>query len=180
MAELLVRFTESLVGEDGTRYLPQVKGGLAADGLWEGWIEFKPQSGPAMRTDRETEQPNRDALIYWAEGLTAVYLEGALARAVTRHAHPTLADGAKPNAPPLARPAQAPIERTAHAILDPFATYAEGEELLRKQLKALSHDHLVNIVKAYALPISGPHELQSESDLVDAIVGAVARADSNG
>jgi hypothetical protein len=37
--------------------------------------------------------------------------------------------------------------------LDPFTTYAEGEELIRHRLAALSHDHLVNIIKVYSLPI---------------------------
>jgi hypothetical protein len=36
-----------------------------------------------MRTPRETEQPNREDLAYWATGLTQVYLEGALTRALT-------------------------------------------------------------------------------------------------
>jgi hypothetical protein len=34
-----------------------------------------------LHTDRETSQPNRAALEYWADGLEPVYLEGALARA---------------------------------------------------------------------------------------------------
>jgi hypothetical protein len=48
--------------------------------VWIGWLEF---SGPAgkRRTGEETSQPNRGAVVYWAEGLEPVYLEGALARA---------------------------------------------------------------------------------------------------
>jgi hypothetical protein len=34
-------------------------------------------------------------------------------------------------------------------VLDPFLTYTEGESLLRNQLRALSHDHLQNMVEAY-------------------------------
>ena len=82
MAEVLVRFTEPIAAEDGTSYLPQVCGGIADDGLWEGWIEFVSPSGAAVRTPRETEQSNRDALVYWAEGLTVPYLQGALDRAL--------------------------------------------------------------------------------------------------
>ena len=37
--------------------------------------------GPALRTGRETTQPNRDAVANWASGLEPVYLEGAFARA---------------------------------------------------------------------------------------------------
>jgi hypothetical protein len=39
-----------------------------------------------LRTDRETSQPNREALEYWSTGLEPVYIEGAFQRAhlVTR------------------------------------------------------------------------------------------------
>jgi hypothetical protein len=61
------------------------------------------------------------------------------------------------------------------AVLDPFATYAQGEELLRGQLTALSHDNLVAIVEDHALPVSGTSDMRS-SRLVDEIVGAVKAA----
>jgi hypothetical protein len=81
MGEILVRFTER-VRRDGATYSAQVCGGIASDGLWDGWIEFAGDGGSAFRTPRETKQPNRDAILYWAEGLTAAYLEGALRRAL--------------------------------------------------------------------------------------------------
>jgi hypothetical protein len=50
--------------------------------VWIGWLEFTPlQPGPSLRTGEETSQPSREAVAYWASGLEAVYLEGALARA---------------------------------------------------------------------------------------------------
>jgi hypothetical protein len=49
---------------------------------WEGWIEFVTETGQRVVTDRETTQPNRDAVAYWATGLEPIYLEGALERAV--------------------------------------------------------------------------------------------------
>ena len=46
------------------------------------WIEFIPTGGGApCRTDRETVQPDRDAVVYWAEGLEPLYLDGAFERA---------------------------------------------------------------------------------------------------
>ena len=49
---------------------------------WQGWIQFVPISGgPALCTLRETTQPNRTCTVYWASGLRATYLEGALRRA---------------------------------------------------------------------------------------------------
>src|SRR4030095_3111189 len=60
-----------------------------AEGTWEGWTECDPQDGsPVLRTPRETTQPNRPDLEYWASGLTPVYLEGALRRAVQTTVEP--------------------------------------------------------------------------------------------
>src|SRR4028119_221156 len=63
---------------------PRPAGGERRDGgMWEGWIEFHPllPPGQPVRTGRETTQPNRDALVYWASGLEPVYFEGAFSRA---------------------------------------------------------------------------------------------------
>ena len=49
----------------------------ADDGRWEGWIEFSDlDTGAVIRSGRETTQPTRDDAMYWATGLTRVYLEG--------------------------------------------------------------------------------------------------------
>jgi hypothetical protein len=83
VSEVLVEFDSLLVARDGTGWTPRACGGIADDGLWEGWIEFASTDGTAhVRTPRETEQPNREDLAYWATGLTQVYLEGALRRAI--------------------------------------------------------------------------------------------------
>jgi hypothetical protein len=71
------------VTADGLLYVPRIYGDERADGTWEGWIEFHPVGAGEIRaTDRETTQPNRRALEYWATGLEPVYYEGAFARAV--------------------------------------------------------------------------------------------------
>jgi hypothetical protein len=143
--------------------------------LWEGWIEFTSEdTGEVVRSARETTQPNRNDTLYWAKGLTEVYLEGALKRAlggpvpvpapdelVVSHfpgpatGHPLTTGGA------------------AQAVLDPINTYVQGEQLLRKQLLALSRDNLVNIVKAYRLEMAPGYESFTNSRLVDGIVSAV-------
>lgn len=87
MAELLVEFDTHIRGSDGCSWHPRVWGQIAEDSLWEGWIEFLPagtNDREAIRTGRETEQPKRLDLRYWANGLTQVYLEGALERAIRR------------------------------------------------------------------------------------------------
>jgi hypothetical protein len=53
---------------------------------WLGGLARAPHTGPprAVRPARETTQPNRRALEYWATGIEPVYLEGALVRALHR------------------------------------------------------------------------------------------------
>ena len=85
MAEILVRFDEVLRTSDGAQYAARACGAPMGDGLWEGWVEFTtPNGGQPLRTARETTQPNRTDAEYWATGLTPVYLEGALERALER------------------------------------------------------------------------------------------------
>ena len=82
MAELIQEFAEVVRDARGKEYVASVYG-EERGGNWEGWIEFRPLAGvgTALRTGRETTQPDRGALEYWATGLEPVYLEGALARA---------------------------------------------------------------------------------------------------
>ena len=82
-SELIQQFGEQIRAADGDIYTAQVFGTPRADGTWEGWIEFRPAEGPGrtLRTGRETTQPDRDALAYWASGLEPLYFDGALARA---------------------------------------------------------------------------------------------------
>ena len=65
---------------DGRQWKVRIEGMPRTDGTWAGRIVFA--DGATTRvTERETSQPNREALEYWASGLEAVYLEGALGRA---------------------------------------------------------------------------------------------------
>ena len=83
MAELIQTYAEVLRDARGAEYTAHAYGEARDDGTWEGWLEFVPASGGAAtrRTSRETTQPDRDALAYWASGLEPVYLDGAFARA---------------------------------------------------------------------------------------------------
>ena len=72
---------------DEVVYRAEIWGDQRHDGRWEGWLRFIPPDGRGiLSTRRETTQPNRQALIYWATGLEPVYLEGALERAGGGHA----------------------------------------------------------------------------------------------
>jgi len=179
MAEVLAEFSDVVVSPTGKRFRAQACGRPTADGLWHGWIEFVPiDGGRAKRSPRETTQPNRLDAIYWATGLTSVYLEGALQRALSPpivrqpHAAVSIFDAPAPHlAADLRRVAAEP------AILDPFAASEKGDVLLRKQLNALSARHLVNIVVAFDLSDEPRTALNRKSagELVDLIASAVAR-----
>ena len=84
MGELIHQYTQPIQGTDSKNYAALVFGEARPDGTWEGWIEFRPveTEGLGLRTARETSQPDRKALVYWASGLETTYYEGALARAV--------------------------------------------------------------------------------------------------
>jgi hypothetical protein len=83
MPETLVKFDEAIADSTGARYFVEAMGRQREDGLWEGYFEFLPVDERAERimSDRETTQPNRRAVDYWAQGLSRVYLRGALDRA---------------------------------------------------------------------------------------------------
>lgn len=83
MAELILEHSTSVRTPEGQLFAPCVIGEPQNDGTWVGWIEFVPadRSRLRLRTERETTQPNRKALEYWATGLEPVYLEGAFERA---------------------------------------------------------------------------------------------------
>jgi len=81
--ETLAEFPSSLFDTDGIAWVARALGRLrSSDGLWEGYLEFERLDEAAvLRTPRETTQPKLTDLLYWASGLTAVYLEGAFRRA---------------------------------------------------------------------------------------------------
>jgi len=145
-----------------------------ADGKWQGWLEFIPLGdGEPVRSSRETTQPNRTDTEYWATGLTYVYLEGALRRALHRPSRPL----AKPVEPPVFDgPASAfTVSETTESVLDPFSVYRKGEALLRRQLSALAGWHLVNIIRRYELSDEDPALLSARepATLVETIIAAV-------
>jgi hypothetical protein len=180
--ETLMHFTPQVTSSDGITYDALACGAPTADGSWQGWIEFVPTSGgKPVRTQRETTQPNRMDTEYWATGLTAVYLEGALARALQQ---PRAVIGT-----PLARPSifDAPAANTVSvgtrdSVIDPFSVYEHGEAHLRKQLGAFAAWHLVNIARDFDLTDVDMETLNrmTSRELVELIVqGVITRSVDN-
>lgn len=175
MAEVLVNYTEWVAAPDGGIYRAVACGREMSDGRWEGWLEFTPAGGGrSLRSARETTQPNRIDTEYWATGLTPVYLEGALDRALSPAPAPQVRPAPRPAfegpRPPGGRPTA-----TSESVLDPFSVYRKGEDLLRRQLSAFADWHLVNILEAYGLSDETPEALsrRSPSELIELIVSGV-------
>jgi hypothetical protein len=84
--ELIHQHSTLVHAPDETLYSPRVLGQDRNDGTWEAWIEFHPlpatSRASVLATGRETTQPNREALLYWATGLEPIYIEGAFTRAM--------------------------------------------------------------------------------------------------
>jgi hypothetical protein len=173
MAEVVHVFEDPIL-LNGERYTAQVAG--RPDGhIWEGWIEFVARdTSDALRTPRETTQPDRGALVYWATGLSTTYLEGALRRALTPPSTRAVAATPEPRFEAPAPNPAADIFAADRAVLDPFSVGAKGEDLLRRELSALRGWHLRNIVRAYGLADATIDlEAMNEPALVDLIVTAV-------
>lgn len=178
MAEVLVEYSGVVLSAAGTRYLARACGAETDSGTWYGWLEFvEPEGGETLRSGRETTQPNRTDTVYWATGLTTVYLEGGLARAlrlakpVRRETDPSPFKAPTEPAPDFVEPAQ------PESILNPFSVYRKGEALLRRQLAALSAWHLTNIIHAHGLSDEPEAVLNATpvGDLIDIIVNGVER-----
>ena len=176
MAEVLVQFTDPVVRSETEVYIARACGSEMPDGLWQGWIEFLPVgAGIPVRSGRETTQPNRQDAVYWATGLTNVYLEGALERALK----PPVRHAAEPVPPPVFdSPANELPPPVPESILNPFSVFRKGETLLRRQLAALSPWHLVNIIVAHELSALSTDALNAMDapELIEIIVAAVRAA----
>jgi hypothetical protein len=169
VAEILVEFSDVILKSGGRAYTARVAGAESDNGMWRGWIEFvSSDDGTIVASGRETTQPNREDTFYWATGLTAVYLEGALERTLNSHTA-----GVRPQTvAATSEPGPSVHAPLTDAVLNPFAAYRKGELMLRRQLQALSSWHLVNIITAHDLSEQDPGDLSASDPevLIELIV----------
>jgi hypothetical protein len=175
VAEVLLEYPDAVTSDEGKNYTARACGSTMADGKWQGWIEFVPLgAGEPLRSSRETTQPNRQDTLYWATGLTPIYLQGALRRAQRPQARPVAVE---PEPPRFDEPAQPFVTHgeTTEAVLDPFSIYQKGEPLLRRQLAALAGWHLINIIRKYDLTREDPALLAARppAELVEIVIDGV-------
>ncbi|HTM03021.1 MAG TPA: hypothetical protein VL173_05935 [Vicinamibacterales bacterium] len=157
MADVLKSFDDP-VSNQGRRFHARAVGRQAPDGMWDGWLEFEPLDA---RTDVivgpiESRQPEAHDLAYWATGLTPVFLEGALNRALNpltvRVKIPEVSASDFP-APRMHAAMVSPPR--PEAVLDPFEIGERSLDVLRQELRALNRPRLLNIIAAYDLNPKG-------------------------
>lgn len=177
MAEVLTSFETPVSDRLGTYYARAV-GRHAEDGMWEGWLEFTPIDGASeVLVGRiESRQPERHDLVYWATGLTPVFLEGALHRART----PVTVRVRAVELPASSAPAPRTVTTTRvmppgpEPVLDPFEIGGRSLDVLRQELGALNRPRLVNIIAAFDLNPGGEDvSWMSDRQLIQFIVTAV-------
>jgi hypothetical protein len=175
MAEVLVAFAEPVSNGTG-RYAARAVTRQAEDGMWQGWIEFESLDDPrtVVVGPVESTQPEHEHVRYWATGLTPVFLEGALSRALSpRTVRVPVPEVAVSDAPaPRLHPAPAP-RPMVDAVLDPFEIGARNLDILRQELGALNRPRLLNIIDAYDLNPGGETiDWMSDAQLIQFILTA--------
>jgi hypothetical protein len=180
MPEVFTEFETTVYDESGREYIARACGRECDDGHWEGWLEFVPlDGGVVVRSGRETTQPNRVDTEYWATGLTPIYLEGALRRALNPveivervlDARPAYEGPARDR--PIVSVSGSRVFRS-HPVLNPFEVYEQGESILRGQLNALDAPRLRDIIRGYSLTADDTATLLrvSPAELTDMIIAA--------
>ena len=171
MAEVLRSFDEQIRHTTGA-YHARVVGRYAEDKMWEGWLEFVPADGGKVVVSAvESRQPERNHLEYWAQGLTPVYAEGSLERAL----HPITVRSRAVELPASDAPARRLVRvpyTGPRPILDPFEVGERSLDILAQELRALGRARLLHIIAGYNLG-SPDAPLMTDEELVAFIVTRV-------
>jgi hypothetical protein len=134
MSDILMQLPQTVSDERGT-FHARALARERTDGTWEGWLEFVPPGPDGSRryvTPIETRQHDRVTMERWASGLTAVYADGALARA--RMQHPVTAESEQRQA--LQELVQALDRRIPHVARAGETTIAADARRLRAEASA--------------------------------------------
>jgi hypothetical protein len=82
---LVARAMREPLVADGGPYTVRICGRRRSDGAWEGWVEYERLDGSAAVRNASRDNPaeaGRSRVLGWAGGLTSVYFEGTLERAI--------------------------------------------------------------------------------------------------
>ncbi len=139
VSETLLEYHVPVRGEDGRLYHARACGAPLDATVWEGWLEFDPlDGGDTLRSRRETTQPNRTDAEYWATGLSEVYLEGSLKRALegpipvpVTSVRPPVFSGPAPATIPVPANSRRLEASSIHSLCTKKARRCYGSSLLR-------------------------------------------------
>jgi hypothetical protein len=158
MLDLAHHYEDLLTSPTGT-YRARVYGEQLDNGRWAGWLVFVPIGGGRLiATERETTQSTLAELTRWGAGLSEVYLQGALERALALQPEAELArelerieaieasaemradtlERAAAAARAESRVAEAARERTEERLLETMAANAEVEAEAHEKAAAVS------------------------------------------
>jgi len=177
MSEVIRIFDEPVIYSSRT-YHARVIGRLAEDRMWEGWMEFVPMGpgdGKTVISAVESRQSTREQLVYWSQGLSPLYAQGSLDRAL----HPIVRHTRQVEEPASDKPASrtvigSPLEQKPEAVLNPFDVGSRSMGILSQELRALNRQRLLNIVAAYDLnPRNADLASMKDTEIIGLILGAV-------
>lgn len=150
METLFQQFERPIREGSGDTFLVFVQGRSRPHDTWEGWLVFERQrDARRFSTPVETTQPDANAVLYWASGLTDTYLEGALDRALSV----SIAPRSMAEAPPLVGYGVDAVEHSRRLtlierhILALFQNIRLGRLLTERVLDQLPYAHS-DIVRA--------------------------------
>ncbi len=170
MAEVLRSFDEPIRHSTGGVFYPRVVGRYAPDKMWEGWLEFVPADGGEVIVSAvESRQPERNHLEYWAQGLSPVYAEGSLDRALRPITVRTRAVELPASDAPAPRVVKVPPAEP-RPILDPFEVGERSLDILAQELHALGRARLLHIIAAYHFASPGLDTAQMTDEQLIALI----------
>ena len=162
VGEIIADLTTTVVSPEGQTYHVRLLGEQLSDRVWRAWLEFIPLDDglTGLITKTETRQPTRADVVRWSDTLTAVYLQGAFARAVGT------GEAKRVRVSPA-------IVTASAASVDPFEVLRLGRAALRARLRVLSRSELLAIIERYNLnPAHKDLTGLSDSQLVTFIITA--------
>lgn len=149
MEQLLQEFDRPVSDQAGMMYRVFLYGRSRPADTWQGWLVFERTSdGKRFSTDVETTQPNAEAVLYWATGLSEAYFDGAIERAL----HPRDRDAAAIATPAPIVSGDAATRRRRlgaleRAVLNCFRRHGAARLLTQTVLDELRYAH-ADIVRA--------------------------------
>ena len=160
MERLLQEFERPITDTAGTLYRVFLYGRSRPGDTWQGWLVFeRTTDGRRFATDIETTQPNADAVLYWATGLTDAYFDGALARAQNPRPH----DASTVAAPPPIVTSDSATHRRRLAALERDVLACFGRHRTRRLLTQALFDELPH---AHADVVRALEDLEKQGGLL--------------